>query len=165
VRIEQSGEALSVRYGFLNTDLSHFHYDTFEFVTDPVPEDKSTLRFETDLAGEIASLSIPLEPLVPAIVFQRVADPEMRTREFLSPLVGAYELGASIWDAVLREDGVLQLRTQTGQVFELEAARGTTFRVKERTGWLLEFKKDSSGAVTEAVFHQPGSSSVMKRKP
>jgi hypothetical protein len=102
---------------------------------------------------------------VPAIVFQRVADPKMRTREFLSPLVGAYELGASIWDVVLREDGVLQLRTQTGQVFDLEAARGTTFRVKERTGWLLEFKKDSSGAVTEAVFHQPGSSSVMKRKP
>lgn len=164
VRIEQSGEALSVRYGSLKTGLNHFHYDTFEFVTDPVTEDKSALRFEADLTGEITSLSIPMEPLVPAIVFQRVADPEMRTREFLSPLVGAYELGASIWDVVLREDGVLQLRTQTGQVFDLEAAHGTTFRVKERTGWSLEFKKNSKGAVTEAVFHQPGSSSVMKRK-
>ena len=84
---------------------------------------------------------------------------------WLSPLVGAYELGASIWDVVLREDGALQVRMQTGQVFELEAARGTTFRVKERTGWSLEFKKDSSGTVTEVVFHQRGSSSVMKRKP
>ncbi len=165
VRIEQSGGTLSVRYGYLNTGLGHFHYDTFEFVTDPVAEDKSTLRFETDLAGEIASLSIPLEPLVPAIVFQRVADPEMRTREFLAPLVGAYELGALILDVVLREDGVLQVRTPTGQVFDLEPARGTTFRIKERTGWSLEFKKDSKGAVAEAVFHQPGSSSVMKRKP
>ncbi len=165
VKIEQSGEALSVRYGYLNTGLSHFHYDTFEFVTDPVAEDKSTLRFEADLAGEIASLSIPMEPLVPAIVFQRVADPQMRTREFLSPLVGTYELGALVLDVVLREDAVLQLRTQAGQVFDLEPARGTTFRVKDRTGWSLEFKKDSKGAVPEAVLHQPGSSSVMKRKP
>lgn len=165
VRIEPAGKALSLRYGFLNTNLDHFHYDTFEFVTDPVSEDKSTLRFETDLAGEIASLSTPMEPLVPAIIFQRVADPQMRTREFLSSLVGAYELGASNWDVVLREDGVLQLQTQAGQVFDLEAVRGATFRIKERTGWSLEFKKDSSGAVTEAVFHQPGSSSVMKRKP
>lgn len=167
VRIEQLGEALSVRYGSLNTGLNHFHYDTFEFVTNPVAEDKSTLSFEADLAGEITSLSIPLEPLVPTIVFQRMADPEMRTREFLSPLVGAYELGASIWDVVLREDGVLQLRMQTGQVqvFDLEPVRGTTFRIKERTGWSLEFKKDSKGAVAEAVFHQPGSSSVIKRKP
>jgi hypothetical protein len=92
-------------------------------VTSPVAEDKSTLSFEADLAGEITSLSIPLEPLVPTIVFQRMADPEMRTREFLSPLVGAYELGASIWDVVLREDGVLQLRMQTGQVFDLEPVR------------------------------------------
>ncbi len=164
VRIEQSGETLNVRYGSLTTSLSHFHYDTFEFVADPVSEEKSTLRFETDLAGEIASLSIPMEPLVPAIVFQRVADPQMRTREFLAPLVGAYELGALNLDVTLREDGVLQLRTPAGRVFDLEPTRGTTFRIKERTGWSLEFKRDSKGAVAEAVLHQPGSSSVMKRK-
>jgi len=165
VRIEQSGDTLSVRYGSLSAGLCHFHYDTFEFVADPVSEEKSTLRFETDLAGDIASLSIPMEPLVPVIVFQRVADPQMRTREFLVPLVGAYELGALIVDVVLREDGVLQARTPTGQIFDLEPARGTTFRIKGRTGWSLEFKRDSKGAVPEAVLHQPGSSSVMKRKP
>lgn len=164
VKIEQSSDTLKLRYGFLNTDLNHFHYDTFELVWDPVSQDKLTLQFAADLAGEISSLSIPMEPLVPAIVFQRVADPRMRTREFLSPLVGTYELGALIVDVVLREDGVLQARTPTGQVFDLEPARGTTFRIKQRTGWSLEFKKDSQGAVSEAVFHQPGSSSVMKRK-
>lgn len=164
VRVEQAGKGLSVRYGILNAALEHFHYDTFEFLTDPVAQDKLTLRFETDWAGEIASLAIPMEPLTPAIMFQRVADPRMRTREFLSPLTGEYQLGPSSWDVVLREDDVLQLRTQTGQVFDLEPVRDTTFRIKERAGWSLEFKKNSSGAVKEAVFYRPGSSSVMQRK-
>ncbi len=165
VQVDQTGKNLNVRYGSLSTALNHFHYDVFEFVTDPVAQDKLTLRFETDLDGEITSLIIPMEPLVPAIVFKRVADPQMRTRAFLEPLTGQYELGATLFNIVLRGDGVLQALQANGQVFELEPVRGRTFRVKERPGYLLEFKKGKDGAVTEAALHVPGSSSVMKRKP
>lgn len=165
VRISEGGEGLSVRYGFLDTALNHFHYDTYECVTNPVTQDKLTLRFETDLDGEIASLSVPMDPLAPAIVFKRVADPEMRTRAFLTPLTGKYELGATVLDVVLREDGILKLHQPSGLALELEPVRGTTFRIKERTGWSLEFKRDAKGEVNEAVLHLPGSSSVLKRKP
>ncbi len=164
VKIGQANGQLNLEYGYLKVPLTHYHYDVYEFIYDPVPKDKLSLRFETDDSGDIASLAIPLEPLGAPIVFKRVADPIMRTAGFLKPLAGSYELGAVVMDVVLREDGVLKLVQPNGSSLELEPDRGTTFRVKERAGSSLEFKRGTDGAVNEAVLHSPGSSSVLKRR-
>ncbi|MGH8678017.1 MAG: DUF3471 domain-containing protein, partial [Burkholderiales bacterium] len=163
VKIEQHGEQLSLGYGNLDTALKHFHYDAFEFVTNPVAQSKLTLQFETGADGEIVALSSPMEPSVAPIVFQRVADPAMRTRKFLQPLSGTYLLGTAPVEIVLRDDNVLLMVQANGQTFQLEPLRDTRFRVKDRAGWTLEFKQDD-GAVNEAVLHQPGSSSILKRR-
>ncbi len=165
VRIEQAGDQLTVRYGSLDTALEHFHYDSFEFITEPVSQSKLRLRFETDAEGEIASLSAPLEPLVAPIVFIRIADPRMREPAFLRPLTGKYALGNTIFEVVLREDGQMLVVQPNGQTLYLEPMRGTTFRIKDRAGWSLEFKRATdAGAINEAVLHVPGASSVLKRK-
>lgn len=165
VRIEQTSAGLSIQYGFLNTVLPHFHYDSFEFIPNPVSQSTLPLRFETGDDGEIASLSVPMESLLPPIVFNRIADPQMHTREFLAPFAGRYELGPSTVEIVLREDLALKLVQPNGQAFELQPSRGTTFLVKERAAWKLEFKRAPDGSVSEAVLHQPSNSSVLKRKP
>lgn len=164
VRVEQVGAQLKVNYGHLDTALNHFHYDSFEFITEPTSQSKMRLRFETDAEGEIASLSAPMEPLVAPIVFTRVADPRMREQSFLKTLTGKYTLGNAVFDVVLREDGALLLTQSSGQTLELQPLRGSTFRVKDRAGWSLEFKRAQDSAVSEAVLHVPGASSILKRK-
>ncbi|MGH8251038.1 MAG: serine hydrolase [Steroidobacteraceae bacterium] len=164
VRIVQAGEQLKVSYGSLDTGLAHFHYDSFEFVTEPVSQSKLRLRFDTDGDGEIASVTVPMEPLVAPIVFNRVADPLMREPAFLSSLAGKYALGNTVLEVVLRVDGQLLLAQPNGQTLELAPMRGTTFRIKDRAGWSLEFKPGADAAINEAVLHMPGSSSVLKRK-
>ncbi len=48
---------------------------------------------------------------------------------------------------------------------EIDSApyQGTTFNLKGLTGFSIEFKRDSSGAVTEAVITQPGATLTAKR--
>jgi len=47
-----------------------------------------TLQFQTDREGDVASLSIALEPEVALI--RRMPEPATRTRAFLEPLIGLY---------------------------------------------------------------------------
>lgn len=163
IKVEHAGGQLQLNYGYLSSALNHYHYDSFEFTTDPTAQTKLRLRFETDADGEIASASVPFEPLVSPIVFTRAPEPRMRERSFLEPLTGRYTLGNAVFDVVLRADGALLLTQPSGQSLALEPVRGAAFRVRDRAGWKLEFKQGAGGAVTEAVLHTPGSSSVLKR--
>ena len=47
---------------------------------------------------------------------------------------------------------------------ELLPKRGTTFDIKGLAGFSIEFKKDPTGKVTEAVFYQPDTVIVLKKK-
>jgi len=165
IEIGSAGEQLRIHYGHLDVPLAHFHYDSFEFLAVPVPETKLRLRFETDGEGEIAGLSVPFEPLAGPIVFTRVADPRMRNPAFLKALTGEYELGNSVLSIVLREDQQLLLVQPTGQTLMLDPLRGTTFRVKERAGWSVEFKRAADGTVSEAALYTATSSLLLRRKP
>jgi hypothetical protein len=47
---------------------------------------------------------------------------------------------------------------------ELLPRRGTTFDLKGLEGFSIEFKRDASGKVTEAVFYTPDTVLIIKRK-
>ena len=62
----------------LSRQVAHRHYDTFELPEAPEPPggllpDQLTLSFSTDREGNIASVAVPLEPLVKEIAFTRIA--------------------------------------------------------------------------------------------
>jgi hypothetical protein len=149
----------------LSSPLEHFHYDVFETPENPLnPLEKTKVMFLTNVKGDVDSLSLTLDSNVKDIVFTRLPDKQMFERSFLEPLTGQYALPDTTLTVSLKGEKTL-IATLPGQPeLELVPTRGTTFDVKGLSGVSIEFKKDASGKVTEAVFYQPGSTIVVKKK-
>jgi CubicO group peptidase (beta-lactamase class C family) len=148
--------ALRLEYHGFGARLDHWHYDVFQTPEDRTSRlDRLRVQFATDLAGEISAVDVPLEPAVEPIRFARQPPPEMLDRAFLERFVGTYELFGFGLEVTLRGDGVL-VAGWPGTVLELVPLRGTTFRVKERTGLAIEFLSDDAGEVDRIVWHEGG---------
>ena len=114
-------------------------------------ETKSKVAFATDLKGNIASLSIQLEPSVKDIVFTRAADKGMMEKGFLEKFVGTYILsGAEV---------KVDLQGGEGPGLDRPGPAGIRARplpgdrVQSQglvDGYSVEFKLDAAGVVTEA---------------
>ncbi|MEO8026221.1 MAG: serine hydrolase, partial [Bryobacteraceae bacterium] len=84
VKIAQTTGGLAITFSHATAPLTHFHYDVFEVAeTERFPLSKDRVQFQTNLQGDISSLSIPIETGVKAIVFARRGDASMRQRSFL----------------------------------------------------------------------------------
>jgi len=163
--IALEGDGFKATLNELTTHLRHFHYDVFEVPENPLdPFEKQKVMFFTNEGGDIGSVSLPLEPNVKPIVFTRVPEKQMFERSFLEPFTGEYELPGAALTISLRGDKTLVASLPGQPSRELVPTRGTTFAVQGLSGFSIEFKKDASGKVTEAVFYQPGETLVMKRK-
>ncbi len=165
VKIDPDAEGFKFSINLLSSHLRHFHYDVFEVPPNPIdPLEKTKVMFMTDVAGNVASLSIPLEPHDRDIVFTRMPDRAMTTRSFLEPLAGQYLLGNITYTVSLEGEMALSLIVPGQPKYELVPRRGTTFDLKGLSGFSIEFKKDDSGKVTEAVLYEPDGTYVAKRK-
>jgi CubicO group peptidase (beta-lactamase class C family) len=163
IRIGQQGDALSFTYNQMTSPLEHFHYDIFEVPEnelDPFSQDK--VSFLTNVKGDIASLALSIEPAIKEVVFTRRG--EKLERAVLESLVGQYVLGAQTVKFALKPDGTLTLTVPGQPTYELVPTRGLSFDLKGVPGFSVEFKKDASGQVAEAVFFQPNGTFVAKRK-
>jgi len=156
------GDRLTAHYNQFDLPVTHYHYDTFD-VKFELEDLELKASFATDAQGRIASVSLPLEGNVNDIVFSRVAPESMRERSFLEPLAGAYDLMGTPVQIVLQGEHTLVLAIPGQPAAELEPVEGTEFSVKGRPGLRIEFKRDESGAVTEAVVTQQGAVLTAKR--
>lgn len=166
--IEKVDDQLKLTYNTLTFALTHYHYDIFE-ATEMTPEDfdfdlATKILFTTDLKGNIASLSAKLEPMANDIVFQRVPSKEMKEKSFLEPFVGQYEVLGITVTVTLHGDTILFLSVPGQPEYELVPYQGTTFQFKGLSGFSVEFKRDTSGAVSEAVLTQPQGVMAAKKK-
>ena len=162
MKIEQDGENLKLSLNLLSSPLQHFHYDVFEVPEDPLsPIEKTKVIFSTDARGDIASLSMPLQPDVKDIVFTRA--PEKVERSFLEPLVGQYAHGGLVYTVSIEGENMLVLLVPGQPKYHLVPRRGTTFDLEELSGFSMEFRLDASGKATEAVMYEPGTTFVVKR--
>ena len=164
VKVAMKDGRLSLAYNGFTTPLDHWHYEVFRAPDDRTNRlEQTRVKFETDLAGEVSTLAVPLEPNVPPTEFIRRAPAEMTTRAFLEPLTGVYEVNGIDAEVALREDGVL-LYVVLGRPRELVPVRGTLFRIKDLSGVSVEFLKDASGKVDRIAFHSDGSTIGPRKK-
>ncbi|HEV2351504.1 MAG TPA: serine hydrolase [Terriglobia bacterium] len=165
VKIEPDGEGFKFSLNLLTSQLRHFHYDVFWVPPNPLDQmEKTKVQFFSDMNGDISSLSIPLEPHVKDIVFNRLPEQDMTTKNFLEPLTGQYQLGGATETVTLEGDQALFLIVPGQAKYELIPRRGTTFDIKGLSGYSIEFRKNAVGKVTEAVFYQPDGAYVAKKK-
>jgi len=98
------------------------------------------VTFVTDLNGEIASLSMPLEGHVKPIVFERTAEAQMYQRTFLERFTGDYDLPASTLTVSLQGDSKLVLSRPGSPVLEMRPKHGQAFEVPALPGQIFEFR-------------------------
>lgn len=159
VRLEKDRLVLS--YNNVTTPLDHWHYEVFQSPADRQnPLELTRVQFNSDFSGDVASLSIPLEPRVEPIVFTRQPPAEMRDRKFLESLAGEYDNGGVPVTIAVREDNVLQY-IALGNVRELIPVRGTYFRIKGLTGVAIEFMRSPAGQFDRMAIYSPGSENVI----
>ena len=160
MRIGLQADRLTLEYYKFSTPLDHWHYEVFQAPADRQNDLELTrVQFQTDLSGDLAGLTIPIEPNVEPISFIRQPPAEMRERNFLSALAGEYD-GVAPLKIVLREDNVLQYSV-LGIVRELIPVRGTYFRIKDLAGTAVEFLRDSGGEIDRMAIYSAGSENVI----
>jgi CubicO group peptidase (beta-lactamase class C family) len=149
------GDHLTAHYNQFDLPATHYHYDIFDIKLE-LEDIELKASFATDVQGRIASVSLPMEGSVKDIVFARVAPESMRERSFLEPLAGTYDLMGTQVHIALQGDHTLVLAIPGQPEYELEPVEGTEFTVKGQPSLRIEFKRDESGTVTEAVVSQQG---------
>jgi hypothetical protein len=160
VRIGFENDHLTLGYNKASTPLEHWHYEVFQAPADRQNDLELTrVQFHTDLSGDIASLTIPMEPNVDPIAFTRQPPAEMRDRKFLDTLAGEYDAPAPII-VVVRDDNVLQY-SELGSPRELIPVRGTYFRIKGLSGVAMEFLRNADGQVDRLAIYRPGEESLI----
>jgi CubicO group peptidase (beta-lactamase class C family) len=159
VRLEK--DRLMLSYNKFTTPLDHWHYEVFQSpAARQNPLELTRVQFNSDFNGEVASLSVPLEPNVEPIVFSRQPPAEMRDPKFLAPLAGEYDNGGVPVTIAVREDNVLQY-VVLGNARELVPVRGTYFRFKDLTGVAVEFMKDPVGKYDRMAIYSVGSENLI----
>jgi CubicO group peptidase (beta-lactamase class C family) len=165
--IALNGDKFTLFFNKISKPLEHYHYDQFQVPADPLdPFQKMKVLFNTDMDGEISSLSMPLQPDVKDIVFTRLPDRQLTQRSFIEAFTGDYEIPGSPvpLKVSVRGENSLIVSLPGQPDYKLNPKRGTTFELADIKGIALEFKRDASGKVTEAVLNQLGTVVVLKKK-
>jgi hypothetical protein len=110
-------------------------------------------EFKINKKGDIDRVSATLEPsLGEDIVFTR--GPEKIATEVLQGLTRDYVLNGQVVNVALI-GGILRLTVPGQPQYELVPTKGLAFDVKGLPGFSVEFQKDASVKISEAVFNQP----------
>ncbi|WP_293105609.1 serine hydrolase [Moorena sp. SIOASIH] len=135
-------------------ELKHYHYDSFELLSEILDDNFQLLSFFNDPKGTIQRLSIPLEPTVKDIVFERIPDQSILTTSFMEKFVGEYDFYGHSLIIFIKDNQLVALLAGQPEI-ELVLYQGTEFNLKDLSGFSINFTTDNGGVVTQAVITQP----------
>ena len=164
IRLE--GEQLMANLNGIELPLKHYHYDTFEIgdIRYIVPLKGRKLSFFLDKKGDIDKVTVPLEPQVKDIVFNRVPEKSLKERSFLEKFTGEYEVSGMAFSVVLRGESTLVMTILGQPEYELIPSKGTEFQVKNLSGFSIRFQLSPEGEVSQAVITMPNGVFTAKKK-
>jgi hypothetical protein len=157
------GKGLKVAYNAIEEPLIHYHYDIFKFRQALVRADR-LVSFSMDDKGNITKLAVQLESAVDPIVFTKLPEKSMQERSFLEQFMGEYEVQGITFTVAIKGENTLVASVPGQGEMELVPYKGTEFNIKGMPGAGIEFVKDASGQVIEAILKQPGASLTAKKK-
>lgn len=168
IPIEYRDGSLSGKFNSFAFTLEHWHYDTFKAIEDIDAKSRSAvvdglqLTFHTNVKGDIDRISVPLEPVVDAIVFAKKAPEEMKDPKFLSQFIGEYEVMGIVISISLKGNALFA--SIPGQpTTELVPYKGTEFTLKGLQGFSVRFILEQ-GLATEIAVIQPQGTFRGKKK-
>jgi YD repeat-containing protein len=167
VSVMADGSGFKLKINKITESVGHLHYDVFQVPDAPFdPFAKLKVSFFSDANGDISTLALPLETNVKDIVFTRLPDKQLTERSYIEAFTGQYEIPGSPTPLTisLRGDHALVVGIPGAPDLELLPRRGTAFNVKDQSGVTIEFKRDTSGKITEAALNDNGTVIVLKKK-
>ncbi|MDQ2904514.1 MAG: serine hydrolase [Chloroflexota bacterium] len=162
ISVTLDGEQLQGTFNNMQFPLTHYHYDIFELKIERFDIDLK-VSFTANVKGDIDTLIAPFEVTASDIVFKRVPSKQMQIRSFLEPFAGEYTLMGESLIVALKGESTLFVSVPGQPDYELTPYKGTEFHVRNLSGFSIEFKRDASDAVTEAVLTQPYGMFTAKR--
>jgi CubicO group peptidase (beta-lactamase class C family) len=138
-------------FGTLQLSLAHRHFETFDLEWHELADEPNVfpLMFQSNPDGDITALTVPFEPAIDPLRFDRL--PDTPDPEVLAGLCGTYVMGPVELVVALTSDGVLAVTFPGGGTLKLEPIRGLRFVVEGQTAVTGEFELDEDGKVTRLV--------------
>lgn len=155
---------LRMTYNQMSADLEHWHFDVFRGTSeDHLALDGMFLRFALDTQGNVASVAMPLEPLVAEVVFALHPPSVLDDPGLLAEIVGEYALGPQIITISEKGDDTLAAYITGEPLYTLEHYRDLDFRISGLTGFTLRFA-EKDGEVTALTLIQPNGVFVAEKR-
>lgn len=151
--------------------LRPYYYDIFETFNvnkrtgiDTTDKSFPRIHFETNIEGEVESLSSDLQGGIKPIEFRRSAKAKALTGDDLKKYVGEYDLAGMTVKAEIRNSNVLFFVVPGQPDYETVYAGNHEFKLKAIAGFSVIFELDGNGVVTGATFVQPNGRFKSKKK-
>lgn len=151
ISLEQG--ALRPRLGTMDLTLAHRHYETFDLEWHELGDQSHIfpLMFASNADGDVTALTVPFEPSVEPLRFDRLPDAQALDPEVLQRLCGTYSLGTIEVVVAMKSEHVLSVAMPGGSTLELRPGRGLRFEVKGQPGITAEFELDEAGEAVRLV--------------
>jgi len=164
LRIERQGDGLAVVYNGMSAPLGHWHYDVFTALEakDEVLADVK-FNFTTDVDGNIASVAVPIEPVVNAVAFTKKPDARLSDPVYLQRFLGEYVL-AGMTVRIYLKGSALVMSVPGQPEYTLVPGLGGVFQLKEYSVIQIRFLEDAQGQVTGLESRQPEGVYSAKKK-
>jgi CubicO group peptidase (beta-lactamase class C family) len=149
--ITVDGGTLRPHLGTMDLSLAHRHYETFDLEWHELGDQPHLfpLMFLSDPDGDIMALTVPFEPSLGPLRFDRL--PDAPAREVLRRLCGTYAMGPIELVVALKGEQVLTVAIPGAPPLELQPIRDLRFEVTGQPGITAEFELDQAGAVVRLV--------------
>jgi CubicO group peptidase (beta-lactamase class C family) len=149
--IALDADALKPSLGTMNLKLVHRHYETWDLEWHELSDQPVVfpLTFLSAPDGDVNALTVPFEPLVEPLRFDR--RPDTQGPEALRRLCGTYAMGPIEITVAMRGERTLTVATPGSSPFDLEPIGGLRFGVKDQPAVTAEFELDDNRAVTRLI--------------
>jgi CubicO group peptidase (beta-lactamase class C family) len=151
--ITADGDALRPRLGTMDLSLAHRHYETFDLEWHELGDQSHLfpLMFLSDPDGNITALTVPFEPSVEPLRFDRLPDATSRDPEVLRRLCGTYTMGPIELVVALKGGDTLTVTVPGAPPLQLVPGHGLRFEVQGQPGITAEFELDETGSAARIV--------------
>jgi CubicO group peptidase (beta-lactamase class C family) len=152
ITVVLDGGTLKPSLGTMDLSLAHRHYETFDLLWNEMGDQPHVypVTFLSDPDGDVTALTVPFEPLVEPLRFDR--RPDAPDPGVLRRLCGSYAMGPIELVVALRGERDLTVAVPgTPTLLALFPVRGLRFGVRDQPSVTAEFELDDTGAVTRLV--------------
>ena len=160
VTIEHADGVLTAGFHGETATLEHYHYDVF---AGDFEGTVLKLTFGMSDTGDIDRLSIELQDGVDPIVFERVADENLKDAACIAQFALEFEDDGGCMHFEVRDDGLLYAILPGQPAYALVPIRQNWFQLRDLEEYEVEFRRDAEDNIIEVAFHQPNGVFVSKR--